>query len=260
MKIFSFLILFFVCLSSYGQIQKDILGCWEVCSARVAVKSNNSELAKWIEGAVAGAAGSYIEKQLTFTDKNEVVDERGIDYEYRIEGKKLITESTNEKNTYEYYISNDTLYLTEDLKEKYNIVLDSYSSVLGIEASEDETVLDTVLAVYTYVRLFKEGEVDTSPEFLGGAVGLSEFLEKNMKYPSPDRDGSKFGVMVIIDKDGFIRNDTQARRHDGLEFGGKSLSDYTGAIRDAVEKMPKWFPATKDGEPVNMLYNLLIKF
>lgn len=96
---------------------------------------------------------------------------------------------------------------------------------------------------------------ETSPEFPGGINELMNFVSKNRIYENKQDKNRNIGTVKVkfsIMKDGSIGDSIIVTN---------SISEYYDreAVR-IVKLMPKWTPASIDGKPVNVLYNLPVKF
>ena len=98
--------------------------------------------------------------------------------------------------------------------------------------------------------------VDDMPEFPGGQEELFSYLVKNMDYPINARQNAATGtvyVTFVIDKSGNIVSPEVLKSVEGYpEFDIE-------AIR-LVASMPTWKPGTIKNEPVNVRYNLPVRF
>lgn len=97
-------------------------------------------------------------------------------------------------------------------------------------------------------------EVMTAPSFPGGQAKMQAFLKQQVKYPRRAKDHGVQGrvnVRVYVKKDGSIAN---AEVVKGLGYGCDK------EVLKAVSKMPKWEPATKNGEAVEKSYILSVAF
>jgi TonB family protein len=96
--------------------------------------------------------------------------------------------------------------------------------------------------------------VEKMPEFQGGMKALQEFLLKNIKYPEAAKKKQTQGtvfVAFVVGKDGTIGNVKVIR---GIGNGCDEE-----AVR-VVKLMPKWIPGEEKGKPVNVVFNIPIKF
>lgn len=95
---------------------------------------------------------------------------------------------------------------------------------------------------------------EKSPEFPGGMAALQQFIASNLKYPEPARRANVEGMVLTgftVTKDGAIKDLVITK---GIGFGCDAE-----ALK-LIMKMPKWTPATQNGEPVDAKYNLPISF
>lgn len=91
-------------------------------------------------------------------------------------------------------------------------------------------------------------------QFPGGTEQLIKFLSENIKYPIEcEKQGVQGRVIlrIVINKDGSVTDVEVAKSvHPLLD---------AEAVRVA-SSMPRWQPATKDGQPVRIRYSLPINF
>ena len=96
--------------------------------------------------------------------------------------------------------------------------------------------------------------VSENAEFPGGAMALSDWLSKNMKYPEECRKQGIQGRVVIsfvVNKDGSIVDlETVRSPHPALAEEGLRV----------VKSMPKWEPAKENGKVVRSRFNIPIMF
>ena len=96
---------------------------------------------------------------------------------------------------------------------------------------------------------------ETLPEFPGGIDELMKFVSKNRIYENKQDKNRNIGTVKVkftIKDDGNIGDSILVTN---------SISEYYDreAVR-IVKLMPKWIPGSIDGKPVQVLYNLPIKF
>ncbi len=96
--------------------------------------------------------------------------------------------------------------------------------------------------------------VEVMPQYPGGPIAMLKYIKENIKYPEQAmKEGIQGRVTVsfIIEKDGSI-SDVKAVRsvHPLLD---------KEAVR-MVKSMPKWSPATQNGKPVRVRYNVPVMF
>mgnify|MGYP003394031445 CR=1 FL=1 len=97
-------------------------------------------------------------------------------------------------------------------------------------------------------------DVEELPQYPGGEADLYKFLAQVQEYPQIAVDAGIQGTVIVtflVDKDGNVKNPKVLR---GL---GSGLDE--AAIR-MVKKMPAWEPGKLGGVPVNVQYNLSIRF
>lgn len=96
--------------------------------------------------------------------------------------------------------------------------------------------------------------VEQSPEFPGGMVVLGQYLSTNLRYPTEaqrQRTEGKVFIQFIVEVDGSIQS---PRVLKGIGNGCDEE-----AVR-VVSTMPKWIPGKQNGHPVNVQFNLPIRF
>jgi periplasmic protein TonB len=95
--------------------------------------------------------------------------------------------------------------------------------------------------------------VDEMPQFPGGEAEMMKYIQKNLKYPSLEKDTNVSGtiyIQFVVDKTGTIKNPKI--------FKGISPSLDEEALR-VVRSMPKWKPGKLKGSAVDVLYTLPFK-
>ena len=95
---------------------------------------------------------------------------------------------------------------------------------------------------------------DKLPEYPSGMEGLMLFLSHNLKYPQKALDENVEGtvmVQFVVAKDGWIK-DAKVLRSVSPEIDEEALR--------VVSYMAKWKPAIKDGQPVQCMYTLPLRF
>lgn len=94
----------------------------------------------------------------------------------------------------------------------------------------------------------------TMPSFPGGEGELFTFMGKNTIYPMSAADDGISGTVYLtfqVDTDGSLKN---IRVSQGVR------EDLDNAAIKMVNKMPLWIPAMKDGQSVQMQYELPVRF
>lgn len=96
--------------------------------------------------------------------------------------------------------------------------------------------------------------VEQQPEFRGGMMALSQYLKRNLRYPTEAQRSKVQGrvfVQFVVTEMGDIR---ELRILKGIGFGCDEE-----AVR-VVSQMPKWTSGKQNGKPVSVQYNLPIQF
>lgn len=96
--------------------------------------------------------------------------------------------------------------------------------------------------------------VEPMPQFSGGDSALFQFLSDNTVYPPEAKANGISGtvyVSFIVGVDGTVYNTKILRGVD------KFLDDEALRI---IKLMPKWIPGRIKGQPVDVVYNLPVKF
>jgi len=87
--------------------------------------------------------------------------------------------------------------------------------------------------------------------FPGGDKAYGRFLNKNLKWPSPDDDNGRVVISFIIEKDGSLTS-FKVERSIRKDFDAE-------AIR-VLKKSPKWIPGRLNGKPIRAKYMVPINF
>lgn len=96
--------------------------------------------------------------------------------------------------------------------------------------------------------------VEVMPQYPGGQIAMLKYIMENIKYPEQAiKEGIQGRVTVrfIVEKDGSISDVRPV------------LSVHPLLNKEAVrvvESMPKWTPATQNGKPVRVRYNVPVMF
>jgi protein TonB len=143
----------------------------------------------------------------------------------------------------------DTVRTVEELKEvDLGAQTQQGDSVNGVDPSLIEAVAEDPDAgkVFTIV--------EQMPEFPGGEAKMLEFIQKNVKYPAIAKDNGISGTVFlnfVINKDGQV---TDIKILRGI--GGGCDEEATRVVK----AMPGWKVGKQNGRPVNVSFNLPIKF
>jgi|GEM_PF-2264565 len=92
------------------------------------------------------------------------------------------------------------------------------------------------------------------PKAQGGENGMMKFIQSVINYPSPARDAAISGTVYVtfaIDNTGSIKGVRILRGRD---------PDLDGEALHVIKQMPPWTPGFQDGFPVEVQFNLPIKF
>jgi TonB family protein len=95
---------------------------------------------------------------------------------------------------------------------------------------------------------------DIQPQFPGGDQKMMQFVSKSIKYPNKAKELGIQGTVHIrftIDRDGNVKDATVLR---GIE------PECDREALNAVLQFPKFKPAQSNGENVNIIYNLPVRF
>jgi len=98
--------------------------------------------------------------------------------------------------------------------------------------------------------------VEQMPSFPGGEAELSKYLSKNIRYPQMEKDAGISGtvyVSFVVNREGKIKD---AKILRGVK-GGPGMDKE--ALR-VIESMPSWSVGKQNGRPVQVQFNLPIKF
>jgi periplasmic protein TonB len=97
-------------------------------------------------------------------------------------------------------------------------------------------------------------DYEIMPQFPGGEKELINFISKNVKYPFGARLNDIQGEVVvsfIVNKAGVVEK-VKIKKSVHPKLDKEALK--------VVHKMPKWTPGFRDGEPVDVIYFLPIRF
>jgi TonB family protein len=103
----------------------------------------------------------------------------------------------------------------------------------------------------------KPGKIEsrrTNPIFAEGNESVSHFVNQTKRYPTKAFEKNIEGIVQVkflIDENGYIQESTIVK---SVEASLDKEALYV------VSKMPRWTPAKIDGQPVESIYNLPIKF
>lgn len=96
--------------------------------------------------------------------------------------------------------------------------------------------------------------VEVMPEYPGGEEAMRRFIGNNLIYPQMAKQTGIMGTVYasfVVDYTGKVR-DVRIMRGIG---GGCDEE-----VVRIIQMMPDWEPGKQDGKPVNVLFNLPVKF
>ena len=144
-----------------------------------------------------------------------------------------------------FMIKDDLFPAQHDEPEVPEEILNS----IQVQADKDEIKASQI---YEDSKVYQDVEVGAS--FLGGIDALKTFLASNVRYPDAAQKKGVQGKVVVkfvVEKNGAI---TQASILKSVD------TDLDREALRVVNKMPRWEPAKKNGEPVRSYYTLPVNF
>lgn len=99
-----------------------------------------------------------------------------------------------------------------------------------------------------------ENSIETNAEFTGGEKEKMKFITRNMEYPFSAMEQGIQGTVYVgftVEVDGSIAN---IKILKGLDGG------FNEEVLRLIKLMPKWKPATRDGKPIKVMYNMPMVF
>jgi len=98
--------------------------------------------------------------------------------------------------------------------------------------------------------------VEEMPEFPGGTGKMMKYISENTRYPQSAKDSAYSGtsyIRFIVDTAGYIKEATVLK-------GMRHCPECDQEALRVVKAMPRWKPGRQNGNPVNVYYNLPIRF
>lgn len=93
------------------------------------------------------------------------------------------------------------------------------------------------------------------PSFPGGENAMMQYLSSHTHYPQRARENNIQGTVIVqfvVCTDGKLR---------GIKTLGKNVGwDLENEAIRTVKEMPDWIPGKLDGQPVNVMYSLPVRF
>lgn len=144
---------------------------------------------------------------------------------------------------------------TEGQKDSISTVLlgDAEKEMQAMQAAADSARKADSIAAAQQDRRHPPA-LPVEPRYKEGRAALETFLANNVRYPEAARAKGITGIVYVdfvVNTDGTLR-DFKVRQ--GLGYGCDEE-----ALRVA-KLMPAWEPGKKDGKPVDMDYNIAVKF
>lgn len=141
-------------------------------------------------------------------------------------------------------IVEDDVEIEDEIEIDADIDMDTeMEEFIPMEIEEEEIVEAEIFRV-----------VEAMPQFPGGEVELTRFLNKNIDYPMMARESDIQGrvyVTFVVETNGVI---TDVKIIRGI--GGGCDEE---AVR-VVKLMPNWIPGKQRGKPVRVQFNLPVRF
>lgn len=128
-----------------------------------------------------------------------------------------------------------------------------YRPVIKGRVESDHAQISSEIRQSLYFDIDFPGAV-TKATFPGGALGLKTYITKNLQYPQIAKENGVFGSVLVrftVSKSGTLENFLVER---GIGAGCDEE-----AIR-LLKMMPKWKPATLDGEPIAAKQMIYVPF
>lgn len=94
----------------------------------------------------------------------------------------------------------------------------------------------------------------TQAEFPGGPEKMKKFIDKQKRYMNKEHERYGVGIVAvgfIVEKDGHI---------DSVKILQPLIEYYNNEALRIIKAMPKWKPATQNGEPLRTQFSFPIKF
>lgn len=129
-----------------------------------------------------------------------------------------------------------------------------WSVINGFGQQTPATIADTQADATLADTSVIEPSPDFEPSFMGGSSRLYSFINSRIQYPTEAvRNGVSGKVVVQFS----VCADGQLCDYKVVESPHESLSKESLRI---IKAMPRWEPATKNGQPVKVIYSLPIVY
>ena len=141
-----------------------------------------------------------------------------------------------------------------EIEHEETVVIDSRKERQYSDELTEREVMDIQEPVQVIPQEQTFQFVESMPEFPGGPKAMNAFIAKNIKYPPIARDAGIEGTVYIrfvVSKEGNVQKAKIVR-----DIGGNCGKEALRVIR----KMPKWKPGMQRGKPVNVSFNIPVRF
>ena len=96
--------------------------------------------------------------------------------------------------------------------------------------------------------------VDRDPEFPGGSVALTSWIEKTLRYPvQAEENGQEARVLATFT----VTGDGSVKYGKILRSGGKLFDD---EVLRVIRWMPRWNPGRENGRSISVRYTMPFSF
>ena len=112
-------------------------------------------------------------------------------------------------------------------------------------------ILSIALFVGFLMSVYAQNEY---PSFPGGEEALRNYLSENIEYPSV---AAEMGIEGVVTVEFMVKADGSIGEAKIVRMVDPELEEEALRI---VKSMPRWNPASKDGEPADAWFSLPIKF
>ena len=97
---------------------------------------------------------------------------------------------------------------------------------------------------------------DKEAQFPGGQEAMRDFLMTNIQYPAKALKKKNQGTVYLR----FVISEHGTVSNVKVQRGIENCPECDAEALRVVKMMPKWTPAELNGKPINVWYNLPIKF
>jgi TonB family protein len=144
-------------------------------------------------------------------------------------------------------------YRVNDTKTSRNDELLYLKQIMG------DTILPTTKALgksSKKIPVYKKRKYDnvSVPQFIDGVDALNDYLKNKLKYPAESYRNKKEGSVVLT-----VTVNTRGELSNTKVISGIDAACNDAAF-DAIEKMPPWIPAKRNGRPTQFQMTLTLHF